>query len=479
MTGSATALLPPDFLYVEMTNHCNMHCTFCPSDELVKNRQHVTEDHVVTFIRQAHALGLDRPIQFSVLGEPLLNKKVYDYIGLCEELGLSVILITNISLLSEARLAKIFAHHNVALVLSLQTPTAESYNIRKYTKIGDIDAYLQLVENTLDAKFRHASRSRIEIHVASELADPSFQSDTSARLWSIFQSDEEQVEWMTAYVERLSFLAERLRRTYPSFFEDELRRAREAFGDVIERGQISLSPRPILDDPKGITETDFWGWMCAPGVFLRVKRFGLWGKQMPFVQKHLTSGELVYLEERTEPLRCPMANNLTMLADGSFSLCCLDYEGEMAMGHVGTRHLRDVLEDPRRLALVENAMLQPLCRKCQGNLFVFDTTPLEAPEQSIDKFGFGWHVFEPALYGGGGRWTNGQAASYVYTRIKPSRLTLQFYSLFEDVELPVALESNRLYRLVLRSPTAIPRELWGSDDDRRVGLAVSDMRLVT
>src|SRR5262245_34767963 len=130
-----THLVKPGVLFLELTNHCNMHCTFCPSDELQKPRTHIADADATAFIRQVATLQLGRPIQFNVLGEPLLNRKVYDYIALCEEFSIEVLLITNISLLSEDRLDKIFSHNNVVLVLSLQTPTAESYRLRKYHKI--------------------------------------------------------------------------------------------------------------------------------------------------------------------------------------------------------------------------------------------------------------------------------------------------------------------------------------------------------
>jgi hypothetical protein len=64
---------------------------------------------------------------FNVLGEPFLNKKLFDYIALCEEYGVEAALITNITLLTEERLKRLFQFSNVDLNLSLHTPTDKSF----------------------------------------------------------------------------------------------------------------------------------------------------------------------------------------------------------------------------------------------------------------------------------------------------------------------------------------------------------------
>jgi organic radical activating enzyme len=496
MAQDAAELVRPGYLFLELTNHCNMHCTFCPSDELEKPRKHVGEDDAIAFIRQAAELGLQRPIHFNVLGEPLLNKKVYEYISLCEELGLRVFLVTNISLLNEDRLERIFQHHNVVLVLSLQTPTAESYKLRQYTKISDIDEYLALVFNAVRAKFRYQSRSRIEIHVGSDLGAELMQSDGADALWQIFQGDSEQNKFLRSHIERLRALSVELRQDWPGFYEQEMQQSLVSYRREFDSGLMDLRPDRILTSAKVPLETEFWGWMFAPNAFLRIKRFGLWAKQDPFVAKHLAPNQIAYVEERTEPLHCEMAGNLTMLADGSYSLCCLDYEGKMQMGNIHTQSLESVLRSPERLETVENAMVHEVCRKCMGNLFVFDTSPLASGTQRIDKYGFGWHAYEPEMLGRGARWSKGQGNLYSpfsdsqefslevseqqpngEFRHREQRSFRGRKGKVREVDVPLNLEPFRLYRAMVSSPVFSPKELYGSPDSRLLGLAVVDAAL--
>ena len=34
-------------LILEVTSHCNMHCTFCPSDDLVRKKGHVSDEQAI------------------------------------------------------------------------------------------------------------------------------------------------------------------------------------------------------------------------------------------------------------------------------------------------------------------------------------------------------------------------------------------------------------------------------------------------
>jgi MoaA/NifB/PqqE/SkfB family radical SAM enzyme len=138
-------------LILEVTSHCNMHCTFCPSDDLVRRKGNVSDDQARQLIRMASEVSPGVPIMFNVLGEPFLNKKLFEYVGLCEENKIPVVLITNITLLTEDRLQKLFTYGNVHLAMSLHTPTERAFASRGYKKIDNFRDYRrsQRVDATL------------------------------------------------------------------------------------------------------------------------------------------------------------------------------------------------------------------------------------------------------------------------------------------------------------------------------------------
>lgn len=502
----------PDVFFLELTNHCNMHCTFCPSDYLKKDRAMADDALAIRFIEQVRDLGIKRPIQFSVLGEPLLNKKIYKYIDLCERYGIEVYLISNFAILDAERARAVFEHHNVALVLSLQTPTEDSYRrLRGYDKLT-YDQYFDRILPALREKFANGSRSRVEVHVTSTSnmrADSTIQSDFDLNMWDPF-TVEDKNGFVEGLLNRFDTFAAQLRAEFPEQFAAEDARSRDRYAEQIGRNHIAASRATVPADAPDLIEERFWGYMFAPNCFVRFKTFGLWTREASFMKTFLPEQSLVYVEERVEALDCSMAHNVSMLADGQLSLCCLDYEGEMGLPNLRDTSLVELLRSPRRTAIASDSMKAEVCRRCQGNLFVFDTAAGGGDAVRIDKFGRGWHAYEADMNGIGGRWSNGEAWSYLLARQDSNILSLRLLSVHDsdtplsvrvrdydeasqtfgavvqqqvfaatqnemvEVELPLHLQSGKLYRIDLISPTFVPGGPDGSGDQRRLGIMLFD-----
>lgn len=501
-------VVQPDVFFLELTNHCNMHCTFCPSDYLKKGRANADDDLAVSFIEQVRDLGMKRPIQFNVLGEPLLNKKTYKYIDLCEKYGIEVYLISNFAILDAQRASAIFKHHNVALVLSLQTPTEDSYKrLRGYDKL-DYQQYFDRIFPILREKFAAGSQSRVEIHVTSTSnmrADSTIQSDFELDMWDPFAVEDKDT-FVRGLMDRFDAFSKQLQTEFPGQFEVEHARSLLQYEEQISRNHLAATRDTVPPNASDLTEHVFWGYMFAPNCFIRFKSFGLWTKEESFMQTFMPPDSLIYVEEREEVLDCSMAHNVSMLADGQMSLCCLDYEGEMGLPNLRDTSVVEVLRSPKRLAIAQDSMQTEVCRRCQGNLFVFDTGAPAAKHMHLDKFGRGWYPFEPEMNGVGGRWSNGNAWLYFLARQDSSIFTLRYLSVHDssselslhireydeatkafgavkdtigfkgtqnemmEIALPVQLKAGTLYRFDLLSPTFVPGAADGSGDQRSLGL---------
>jgi organic radical activating enzyme len=496
-------------LILEVTSHCNMHCTFCPSDDLVRKKGHVSDEQAIELIRVSHELAPGIPIMFNVVGEPFLNPKLFQYIELCEKENVPVALITNITLLTEERLRKLFRYTNISLNMSLHTPTDKSFAERGFRKIASFREYMEMVCNTILEKFRQRSRASIEIYLASELIENLMQNDAGSRLWKVFDDPKEYEAGWQFCAERFTALGAQLEREYPEEFAQGMERMRRDLAPQIANREIVFRAEDL---PEWRLENEKSGWMCAPGVVVRRKGFGMWAYHEKFVQRHAQPGRFVFHEERTEPFQCVGALTFGILANGTYTLCCQDVEGEMDMGNIATLGPREAYFSKRRAEIVGNCATSRICRRCAGNTMILDTFALREDTQKIDKFGFGWHGFEQHLFGVGGRWTAGNAKSYFYTRLDAESLELRFRSPFatgvkfqlllssydpatkkftleksEDfygqkdcmvyLEIPARLRRNTFYQLALLSPTFSPRELYGSTDTRRLGLAVASLQL--
>ena len=82
-------------IYVEITNVCNMHCSFC-----IQNKR---PQHFMTIDEFSHVINEIKPytsmIYLHVLGEPLLHPQLFDFMKLAEAAGLFVQLTTNATLI--------------------------------------------------------------------------------------------------------------------------------------------------------------------------------------------------------------------------------------------------------------------------------------------------------------------------------------------------------------------------------------------
>ena len=74
-------------------------------------------------------------------------------------------------------------------------------------------------------------------------------------------------------------------------------------------------------------------------------------------------------QEDTRPLFCyGLRDQLGILWDGTVVPCCLDHEGDIALGNLFQQAMEEILEGPRAKALYDGftarQAVEPLCRRC-------------------------------------------------------------------------------------------------------------------
>ena len=86
-------------IYLEISNVCNLHCTFCPGTR--REKRFMTADEFATLLPKL------RPwtdyLYFHLMGEPLCHPELAEFLRLAGKAGFRVILTTNGTLLEEKR----------------------------------------------------------------------------------------------------------------------------------------------------------------------------------------------------------------------------------------------------------------------------------------------------------------------------------------------------------------------------------------
>ncbi|MBQ2035901.1 MAG: SPASM domain-containing protein, partial [Peptococcaceae bacterium] len=61
-------------------------------------------------------------------------------------------------------------------------------------------------------------------------------------------------------------------------------------------------------------------------------------------------------------------DQLGVLCDGTVVPCCLDHDGDLALGNLFNQTMDEILESPRAQAIYHGfsnrQMVEPLCRRC-------------------------------------------------------------------------------------------------------------------
>jgi hypothetical protein len=146
---AVTSTPPFDFMWLELTNQCNLQCTHCYADSGPQGEKPALSTfQFIELMTEAFALGCRR-IQF-IGGEPVLNKDLPLFIRTAAKMGFEFIEVyTNLTILPE-ELLQCLVDHGVHVATSVPRRPAAS---------RDYPGGWQLGENHQESPARAESRS--------------------------------------------------------------------------------------------------------------------------------------------------------------------------------------------------------------------------------------------------------------------------------------------------------------------------------
>jgi MoaA/NifB/PqqE/SkfB family radical SAM enzyme len=141
------------FVFIELTNHCNFNCTFCPNAVMTRKRQFMDTDLAIRLLDEIASKNLaSEPIQLHLMGEPLLHPQIFEILEFIRKKNLPVRLFTNGALLNEKNRERIYAGDIKELVIGIQTQSDETYRNHRRGK-PDFQTYMKNIQDTVEAKF--------------------------------------------------------------------------------------------------------------------------------------------------------------------------------------------------------------------------------------------------------------------------------------------------------------------------------------
>jgi len=128
-TGQTRLVPPPDRLYIESTNICNLSCIMCPTGrkEQVRKKGYMDFELFKAIVDQMAPWV--QATTLHIWGEPLMHPRLFDMIEYCHKQGLRSEISTNATLLDEKRSQRILDAGLSAIYLCLDGMRPETYEL--------------------------------------------------------------------------------------------------------------------------------------------------------------------------------------------------------------------------------------------------------------------------------------------------------------------------------------------------------------
>ena len=267
-------------IYLEITNVCNLDCTFCHKTSRAK--KFMSEEEFKILLDKIE--GKAQYLYFHLMGEPTLHPLLSRFISLAKEKNFSPVITTNGSLLEKAGEDLLFANP-YKISISLHAPEANiAFSAEGYLK------------NCVEFA-KSAAKQGIFI---------------ALRLWNLGSGADN--------TEVIDFL----HKEFPG-----------------EWGKMRRGNSQIL----------------SKKIFLE------WGERFEWPDPNLAEAD------READLFCyGLRDQIGILVDGTVVPCCLDSDGNIALGNLFISELDDIISTPRAKAIYDgftnHRAVESLCRKC-------------------------------------------------------------------------------------------------------------------
>ena len=139
----STGALPVEYI-VETTAKCNIYCPMCPRETFKQPKEDMTDEVFERLVRESGKSA--EHMMLIGLGEPLLDRKIFDRIEYCERHDIHTLLSTNGTLLDDQEIERILESPLAHITLSFDGASKETFEYyRKGARFEKVrDNFLRL-----------------------------------------------------------------------------------------------------------------------------------------------------------------------------------------------------------------------------------------------------------------------------------------------------------------------------------------------
>ena len=326
------------YFYLELTNKCNFHCEFCPSD--LQSRSHGFMDISLAkkiFDEIAQKKLVDQ-VNLHLMGEPTLHPKLNDILIYAKKKNVKIGLTTNGSTLVAKKIPELLESISGEITASLMTPTKETYKIRGDVKLNwdrYIDNFRLLVQEHLK-RISEGKKNEYNIQIRIMVSGGDSRKGTVKVVETPQDIEKNWNIWTTLVKDTEKQLGLKP-------FNHQKIDSNTVLSLVNKKGEASYGVQKDL-------KINFW-------------------RAFTFANSRVSDDyELKY--QKTAQY-CPRPfTDLGILWNGDVNPCCLDHDGTLKIGDVRNHSIEAVLHNAAakkiRGSMYSLEALHPTCQKCQA-----------------------------------------------------------------------------------------------------------------
>jgi Tfp pilus assembly protein PilF/MoaA/NifB/PqqE/SkfB family radical SAM enzyme len=324
--------------FLELTNKCNFHCEFCPSDSQTRLHGYMEMSLVKKILDEISQKKIVPTINLHLMGEPTLHPKLNEILAYAKSKNVSVALTTNGSTMVKKRVPKLLDNISGTIVASLMTPTEETYKIRGEVGLSwdrYVDNFRLLIQEHLKKILRG---DKIEYEIIFRVM---VSNENKKGIVKVLQSPKS------------------LQENYDEWSN---------FTENTEK-ELGLTPfnRQKINPDK--TFTRLGDGTAEVSYFLqRNIKIQFW-RAFTFANTRVSDEYKLEPKEKAEFCPHPFTD-FGVLWNGDVSLCCLDYDATLKVGNINTHSVEDVMKNKAsnklRASMYGLEKLHPTCVKCQS-----------------------------------------------------------------------------------------------------------------
>jgi len=303
-------------IILELTNVCNFKCPFCPSEAITREKGYLSLDMFTKIVREIKSAGLTDTLQFGLMGEPFLNKRVFEFAELASNSGMTVRCFTNGSLLTSKNIASFTASKIDELYISYRGVDAEAFSS---ISAMDYDRYISGIRELLSRSGTFEKKKVIIKCFKPSLIDAVVKTSSMAKNVKADQS----AEYVNLLLKSIGI-------------EQTVSSSKAAFHDTIN-----------LENNITVRLESIARWNDTPDKM----------KEDGFVRGIVGACD-------------GMKGHIGILYNGDVTTCCKDYDGKNVLGNVADASILEILESPQATRfndLMRWCVLPtPYCRVCRG-----------------------------------------------------------------------------------------------------------------